>query len=83
MPILLRPTCPNCGSAGTRLVKSAAGLAQLTAATATAFFVADLVPMVWRCPDCGQQFLATGDRACGATAPRGFPINEAKERSNT
>jgi hypothetical protein len=80
MPLLHRLACPHSGSAETRLVKPPAALARLAAAVATAFLLADLVPLAWRCRECGEESLAVGDRACGGIAARGFPIGDTKER---
>ena len=74
MPLLQRPHCPNCGDAGTKLLKTPASLARLLAALGLGLFVGDLVAIIWRCGACGAVFPARGSQATGSWQIPGSPV---------
>lgn len=82
MRFLMVPHCPNCGARASTLLRTAANLARLVAATVAGLLVADVVPVQWRCDACGEVFTAIGSRAIGGRTPR-LPVIPPAANSDT
>ncbi len=62
MAILLRPTCPHCQQAHTRVVKTIPNIIRVAFSTLIGIFTGEIVSVLWYCADDGHVFRAIGER---------------------